>query len=144
MAVLISAIAVPASAGECSGAEDEVYDLLYEYKDAYNLRDLEAIESLYMPGASIRSFAFPSSDSMSLKDFSQRLPRVASQWLDEGFKLNLFKITSFDVNEDRATARVRWKYRTQQEKGIFRPSFIMLKTAAGWKILKEDYGRKED
>lgn len=147
--VLIILLLVTVVPGFCANkakkesVKDQVYNLLYTYKDAYNTRDLKGIKALYLPQSTLRPFPFSASESMDYKAFCNKLPRVASSWLDDAFKLGLFKVTSFEVDGNKVNARARWVYRTQTEKGVFWPTFVMLKTPQGWKILKEDYGRKD-
>jgi len=131
-----------------NSAEDEIRfqikDVLFDYKDAYNLRDFEAIRALYAEDAMVMSFPCNSKENLTSASFSEGLPRCASYWLDSSFKLRLFKITGFKVDGDKCSARVAWDYRSNDGRGKFTPSFEFARIGGKWLIINETYGRKSD
>lgn len=141
---------VVVSAAVSSGAsgEDEVRaqikDVLFEYKDAYNLRDFNAIRDLYAKNAQVKSFPCKSQEQTPFSVFSDDLPRCSSYWLENSFKLRLFKITSFKVDNNRCSIRVLWDYRSNEGRGKFTPSFELLRKDGKWLIENETYGRKAE
>ncbi|CCO24886.1 YybH family protein [Maridesulfovibrio hydrothermalis] len=145
LTLLVSAATVSASGLEHDsdqGTRDLIKDLLYEYKDAYNLRDFDAIRSLYTKDAIIVSFPCQSKEEVLISEFSDNIPRCASLWVEGGFKVRLFKITSFKKTGDKVFIRVLWDYRDNEERGKFTPSFEFTLVDGKWKISKETYGRK--
>lgn len=148
LALTLSIVIVVLAAGsvfagtEEKAVRDRIVDLLFEYKDAYNLRDFDAIRSLYTKDAVIVSFPCQSKEEVFISEFSDNIPRCASLWLDGGFKVRLFKITEFELSGDFCKIRVLWDYRDNKGRGKFRPSFEFTKVDGKWKISKETYGRK--
>jgi hypothetical protein len=143
--ILIALTVYPASAFSDSNdqTKDQVYDLLYDYKDAYNARDLKGIENLYTEDSKLHQFFLSSNSSMSYKEFCNNLPDAISKLQDNGFKLNLFRITYIKNVDNQVEARVRWCYRAQDKKGVAWPHFIIVRISGKLKILKENYGRPE-
>ncbi len=141
--VMIAAVSVSATNNE-KAVRDRIVDLLFEYKDAYNLRDFDAIRSLYTKDAVIVSFPCQSKEEVLISEFSDNIPRCASLWLDGGFKVRLFKITEFELSGDHCKIRVLWDYRDNNGRGKFTPSFEFTKVDGQWKISRETYGRKTE
>lgn len=141
LVVLCSAVYAGNSAEEI---RFQIKDVLFDYKDAYNLRDFEAIRALYAENAMVMSFPCNSKENLSLASFSEGLPRCASYWLDSFFKLRLFKITEFKVEGDKCIARVAWDYRSNDGRGKFTPSFEFVRIGGKWLIVNETYGRRSD
>lgn len=140
--VLTALMLTNVASGFCSNRDEvfrQVCNLLYSYKDAYNARDLNAIKKLYDSKATLRSFPLQSKETLKYNEFCNLLPEMIESCSELGFKLNLFKVISFEIEGDKAEAEVRWKYRTQEKKNTFTPTFIVLNTPGGWKILSEDY-----
>ncbi len=140
---LLVLVSVPAAAQSDDAVREKIKDLLFEYKDAYNLRDFEAVRALYTEDALVMSFPCDSKKEVFFNEFSEDLPRCSSYWVESAFKLRLFKITSFTVEGDNCSARILWDYRDNKNRGKFTPSFEFRKVDGKWKISKETYGRKE-
>ncbi|WP_320169470.1 nuclear transport factor 2 family protein [Maridesulfovibrio sp.] len=138
---LVIAAASVSSASE-ETVRDQIKDLLFEYKDAYNLRNFDSIRALYTKDALITSFACNSDKEVPFSEFSDDLGRCSTYWVEGAFKLRLFKITSFSVDGDKCTARVSWDYRDNRNRGKFNPTFEFRRVGGKWKISKENYGRK--
>ncbi|OEU68171.1 MAG: hypothetical protein BA863_13935 [Desulfovibrio sp. S3730MH75] len=126
---------------EKEAVRDRLKDVLFEYKDAYNLRDFDAIRALYSKDASVMSFPCDSKEDLAFEDFSGILPQCASYWVDQSFKLRLFKFTSFALDGKTCTVRVLWDYRDNSGRGKFTPTFEFVLDGDKWKISKETYGR---
>ncbi|WP_291327925.1 nuclear transport factor 2 family protein [Desulfovibrio sp. UCD-KL4C] len=145
--LLISVLLILSIAGSAFAAEqsesvrDEIKDVLFAYKDSYNLRDFAAIKALYTKDAIIMSFPCDYKEDMSLDKFYDSLPRCSSYWIEKAFKLRLFKITSFESSAKKCTARVLWDYGDTSERGKFTPTFEFVLEGSQWKIAKEVYGR---
>ncbi|MFW5499185.1 MULTISPECIES: nuclear transport factor 2 family protein [unclassified Maridesulfovibrio] len=140
LVVACAAVSVGASAED--GVRNQIKDVLFDYKDAYNLRDFAAIRALYADNAVVMSFPCKSTEELLFSDFSESLARCSSYWLDSSFKLRLFKITSFTVEGNKCNIRVQWDYRSNDGRGKFNPSFEFLLKDGKWLIEKETYGRK--
>lgn len=139
---LVSICSVAAASQPEEDIRAQIKDLLFDYKDAYNLRDFKAVKDLYAEDALIMSFACDSKKEVFYKEFCDNLGLCSTYWVDGGFKLRLFKITSFSVDGDRCTARVSWDYRDNRNRGAFLPTFDFVRVDGKWKISKETYGRK--
>ena len=142
MLLVIISAAVSVSAQDKEEVRDQIKDVLFDYKDAYNLRDFEAVRALYAKNAVIMSFPCNSKIEHLFSDFSESLPRCSSYWLESSFKLRLFKITEFKVDGNKCTARLKWDYRSNDGRGKFTPTFEFLQKDGKWLIEKETYGRK--
>ncbi|WP_320175095.1 nuclear transport factor 2 family protein [Maridesulfovibrio sp.] len=142
MLMVVFCAAVSAGASAEDGVRDQIKDVLFDYKDSYNIRDFAAIRALYADNAVVMSFPCKSTEELMFADFSESLPRCSSYWLDSSFKLRLFKITSFEVNGNTCNVRVQWDYRSNDGRGKFNPSFELLRKDGKWLIVKELYGRK--
>ncbi|WP_320008820.1 nuclear transport factor 2 family protein [Maridesulfovibrio sp.] len=140
--VIFAAVSVSASNNE--EVRDQIKDVLFEYKDAYNLRDFNAVRALYAKNAVIMSFPCNSKNEQMFSGFSDNLPRCSSYWLESTFKLRLFKITEFKVDGNKCIARVKWDYRSNDGRGKFTPTFEFLQKDGKWLIEKETYGRKSE
>ncbi|WP_421902565.1 nuclear transport factor 2 family protein [Maridesulfovibrio sp.] len=141
MLLVIVCAAVSAGAAAEDEIRDKITDVLFDYKDAYNLRDFEAIRALYADNAVVKSFPCKSTDEFLFANFSESLPRCSSYWLESSFKLRLFKITEFKVEGNKCSIKVRWDYRSNDSRGKFNPSFEFLLKDGKWLIEKETYGR---
>lgn len=142
---IVMAAVMPAAASESEeDTRAQIKDFLFEYKDAYNIRDFDAVRDLYTADALIMSFPCNSKTEVFFNEFSESLPRCASYWVDGGFKLRLFKITSFKVDGNKCTARILWDYRDNKGRGKFTPTFDFQLVDGKWKISKEVYGRKAE
>lgn len=141
--VFMLVFAVSVSAHSEEDMRSQITDLLFEYKDAYNLRDFEAIKNLYTADALIMSFPCDSNKEVFFNEFSEGLGLCSTYWVESAFKLRLFKITSFEVEGDKCSARILWDYRDNKNRGKFTPMFEFTKINGKWKISKETYGRKE-
>jgi hypothetical protein len=64
--------------------------------------------------------------------------------VESSFKLRLFKITSFDLDGDKCSVRLKWDYRSNDGRGKFNPTFEFLRKDGKWLIEKEYYGRKAE
>lgn len=144
MLMLLVVVCAFDSAGASAENEvrDQIKDVLFDYKDAYNLRDFDAIRVLYADNAVIKSFPCNSKMEVLFEGFSEALPRCASYWVDSSFKLRLFKITEFKVEGNKCRVRVAWDYRSNDGRGKFTPSFKFLLKDGKWLIEEETYGRK--
>ncbi|SME89959.1 hypothetical protein [Desulfovibrio gilichinskyi] len=139
--LIVSVAASAFAADQNESVRDKIKDVLFAYKDAYNLRDFSAIKALYTKDATIMSFPCDYKEDMSLNQFSESLPRCSSYWIEKAFKLRLFKITSFESSGKKCTARVLWDYGDTSERGKFTPTFEFELQGKQWKIAKEVYGR---
>ncbi|WP_368854142.1 nuclear transport factor 2 family protein [Desulfovibrio sp. JC022] len=142
MLLVVLCAAVSAGASSEEDVRVQIKDVLFDYKDAYNLRDFDAIRGLYADNAVIKSFPCNYKEENLFKGFSESLPRCASYWVDSSFKLRLFKITEFKVEGNKCRARVAWDYRSNDGRGKFTPSFEFLLKDGKWLIEQETYGRK--
>ncbi|MBI9110532.1 nuclear transport factor 2 family protein [Maridesulfovibrio ferrireducens] len=139
--LLMSVAAFAFASDETEAVRDRIKDVLFDYKDAYNLRDFHAVKALYTKDALIMSFPCNSKEELFFDKFSEDLPRCSSYWVEQAFKLRLFKITSFELSGKKCTARVLWDYRDNSERGKFTPTFEFVLDGNQWKIAKEVYGR---
>ncbi len=139
--LLVSLSATAFASDEKEAVRDRLKDVLFEYKDAYNLRDFDAIRVLYTANATVKSFPCDSKEDLEFEDFSGILPQCASYWVDQSFKLRLFKFTSFELKGNTCTVRVLWDYRDNSGRGKFTPTFEFVLDGDKWKISKETYGR---
>ncbi|NDV28478.1 nuclear transport factor 2 family protein [Desulfovibrio sp. JC010] len=141
--VVVSAAVSAGAAGE-EEVRDQIEDVLFEYKDAYNLRGFDAVRALYADNAVVMSFPCKSKELRQFSDFSASLPQCSSYWLESSFKLRLFNITSFKMDGDKCCVRLKWDYRSNDGRGKFTPSFEFLRKDGRWLIVKETYGRKAE
>jgi hypothetical protein len=141
LSVVLCAAAPVAASGE-EEVRDQIEDVLFDYKDAYNLRDFDAVRGLYAKDAVVKSFPCNSKLEHLFSDFSEGLPRCSSYWLKSSFKLRLFKITEFKLEGNKCRVRVKWDYRSNDGRGKFNPTFEFLHKDGKWLIEKETYGRK--
>ncbi len=139
--LVVSVAASAFAADQNEPVRDKIKDVLFAYKDAYNLRDFAAIKALYAKDATIMSFPCDYKEEMSLNKFYDSLPRCSSYWIEKAFKLRLFKITSFEASDKKCTARVLWDYGDTTERGKFTPTFDFVLEGNQWKIAREVYGR---
>ncbi|WP_419779107.1 YybH family protein [Maridesulfovibrio sp.] len=144
MLLMVISAAVSVSASDKEEVREQIKDVLFDYKDAYNLRDFDAVRALYAKDAMIQSFPCNSKVESAFSNFSESLPRCSSYWLESSFKLRLFKITDFKVDGNKCTARLKWDYRSNDGRGKFTPTFEFLRKDGKWLIEKETYGRKAE
>ncbi len=144
MLLVVLSAAFPAFASGEEEVRSQIEDVLFNYKDAYNLRNFDAVRALYAKNAVIMSFPCKSEEQHLFSDFSESLPRCSSYWVESSFKLRLFKITSFDLDGDKCSVRLKWDYRSNDGRGKFNPTFEFLRKDGKWLIEKEYYGRKAE
>ena len=142
VAIVMSTVSLIFASNDKQDAREHITDLLYEYKDAYNLRDFKAIRGLYAKNAMIESFPCDSKEEIPISKFNEGLPRCSSIWVKGALKLRLFRITEFELLGNMCKARVLWDYRDNSGRGKFNPSFEFIKVDGKWKISRETYGRK--
>ncbi len=140
--IVMSTVCLAFASDKKKDVREQITDLLYEYKDAYNLRDFKAIRGLYDKNAMIKSFPCNSKEEIPISKFDEDLPRCSSIWVAGSLKLRLFRITEFELLGNMCKARVSWDYRDNSGRGKFTPSFEFIKVDGKWKISREIYGRK--